>query len=60
MEMHKHGSIINIQYKDYTNTSKVSGFPNSSSEPDSLINIIKNVIYIHQAPIEVPKKENDF
>ncbi len=56
--MHKHGSIIDITYKDYTNTSRLSGIPDSSSEPDSLINIIKNVVYVYQTPIKVAEKEN--
>ena len=46
--MHRQGSAKDIQYKDYTNTSNLSGIPDSSGWSDSLINIVKNTRYIYQ------------
>jgi hypothetical protein len=46
--MDKQGSIKDIRYKDYTSTSNISGIPDSSGLSDSLINIIKNTVYVYQ------------
>lgn len=48
MKMHKPESIMYIPYKDYTSTSEISGFQDSSNKGDSVINIIKNNTYIIQ------------
>jgi len=46
--MPKQDSITNIPYKNYTNTSIVLGIPDSTSQPDSLVNIIKNIIFVYR------------
>jgi hypothetical protein len=55
--MAKQGSARNIRYKNYTNTSIFSGIPDSSGLSDSLINIIKNNIYVYQTR-PVPDQSN--
>jgi len=51
------GSIVNITYKDYTNTANLTGIPDSSNESDNLITFIKNNTFTYEVST-MPKDEN--
>lgn len=43
-------TVTDIQYLDYRGTSRTSGFAESTIQPDSLLNVIKNATLIVSPP----------
>lgn len=63
--MYRENTINNIPYKDYTDTSNVSGFADTTAKTDCLLNIIKNTVfvyYVHTSPKDeerLPQRKED-